>query len=110
MVDIEAMFTESARLIAITAAHPQPVATGLTTWFDYCERVAPAQQPLWQQLRQLDFDADERRLTDWLSQLLSAEPPPELSDVLQDASALLYMMPWKRRSHLIAKDLSKKKR
>ncbi|QDU58886.1 hypothetical protein [Aeoliella mucimassa] len=71
------MFAESARLIEDVASNPLPVATGMSKWFDYCDSVAPAHTELWTQLRQLDFDSDQERLTNWLSELLTAEPPSE---------------------------------
>jgi hypothetical protein len=77
MVDTGRLFEESARLIADVAANPQPIARGISKWLDYCASVVPARSDVWAQLRQLDFEADQRRLTEWLSQLLVTEPPAD---------------------------------
>jgi hypothetical protein len=77
MVDIDRMFEESARLIAEVAANPQPIVQGMSKWLDYCASVAPAHEDVWAQLRKLDFENDQRLLTEWLSQLLTAEPPAD---------------------------------
>lgn len=76
MVDTTDMFETSARLIADAALTPEPVSQGMSRWFDYCEKVAPTRKKLWSQLRKLDFEADQRRLTEWLCSLLTTEPPP----------------------------------
>ena len=77
MIDTAAMFDESARLTASAALNPVPIASGMSRWFDYCDAVAPTRKELWKRLRLLDFEADARRLSEWLAQLLSAEPPPK---------------------------------
>jgi hypothetical protein len=75
MIDKNDLFATSARFIADIASKPERVASGMSRWFDYCDRVAPTQKKSWDQLRKLDFDADQRRLTEWLARLLVAEPP-----------------------------------
>ena len=77
MIDTDRMFEESARLIADAASNPVPVTAGMSRWFEYCESVAPKKNALWSRMRRLDFDADTCRLSDWLSRVLAAEPPPE---------------------------------
>lgn len=77
MVDVEKLFAHSARMIAEVAAIPSPLNVGMARWFEYCEEVAPEHRSLWHRLRQLDFEQDARRLTQWLSDLFKKEPPPE---------------------------------
>lgn len=77
MIDTDDLFETSARFIADITSKPERVASGMSRWFDYCGDVAPAQKKLWDQLRKLDFDADQHRLTEWLTKLLVAEPPPD---------------------------------
>jgi hypothetical protein len=76
-ISIERLFRESARLIADVAENPVPVEKGMKRWFEYCDRVAPEKKRLWSQLKKLDYAADARRLTNWLSRLLAADPPPK---------------------------------
>lgn len=75
MVDIDRLFKESSRLIAEISANPEPVVQGMSKWLDYCDSVAPAHKDVWAQVAKLDFEADQRHLTEWLSQLLATEPP-----------------------------------
>ena len=77
MVDPNRMFEDSARLIAQVASQPQPIGQGMSQWLDYCASVAPAHKDVWEQLRKLDFEADQLRLTEWLSHLLTTEPPSD---------------------------------
>ena len=77
MVDLEAMFARSARMIAEVASGPRPIATGMGQWFDYCEEVAPEQGLLWKRLRELDFEKDARGLSKWIERLFNNETPPD---------------------------------
>jgi hypothetical protein len=77
MVNSEKMFAQSARMIADIAANPALLATGMTPWFDYCEKVAPDQKSLWKRLRKLEFEKDAENLSQWLKRLFKKEPPPD---------------------------------
>ena len=75
MVDTDKLFKKSAKLIADIAVKPQPVSSGMSQWFDYCEEVAPKNKSLWSRLRKLDFERDADGLTKWLQGLLESDPP-----------------------------------
>lgn len=48
------------------------VKEGMLELSDYCEAVSPS--PVWQRVRELDFQGDADRLTKWLAAVLSSEP------------------------------------
>ena len=77
MIDTRKMFQDSARMIADVASNPPPITSGMASWLDYCDNVAPECRVLWQQLRALDFDNDANDLTMWLTRLFGEEPPPK---------------------------------
>ncbi|MBS0261271.1 MAG: hypothetical protein JSS02_04885 [Planctomycetes bacterium] len=77
MVEFADVFETSAKWIAEIAARPEPVAQGMSRWFDYCASAAPKKKALWSRLRKLDFEADAERLSDWLQHTLTSEPPPK---------------------------------
>ena len=76
MVDTEQLFAKSAQLIARVAADSVPVASGMSQWFDHCDKVAPECKSLWKRLRKLDFDKVAESLTKWLNKLLKKVQPP----------------------------------
>jgi hypothetical protein len=76
MVDTAKMFAQSRRMIDDIASNPRPLTAGMGQWFDYCDKVAPEQAPLWKRLRKLDFEEDARGLSKWLKRVLRSEPPP----------------------------------
>lgn len=49
------------------------LATCIEKLFDYCREHCPS--PAWQELRNLDFQQDVSRLTDWLRTVLTSEAP-----------------------------------
>lgn len=77
MVNSRTLFDDLSRMIAQVARDPTPIAQGMGMWLDYCQRAAPECEPLWQQLRQLDFEKDAEGLTSWLMGLFTEEPPPK---------------------------------
>ena len=76
MFDVDKMFEDVAKMIETTANQRLPVNEAMQAWFQYCRDVAPDHHALWDQLAALDLDTDFRGLTQWVSDLLQAEPPP----------------------------------
>jgi hypothetical protein len=61
-------------LEGLIAAKPS-FAGGLEQLFAYCKLAAPEYEQLWTALRQLDYKSDIDRLTAWIRDVLTEEPP-----------------------------------
>ncbi|MFZ5902873.1 MAG: hypothetical protein ACOYZ8_04915 [Chloroflexota bacterium] len=69
--DFEKMFDYTKNIV--TSA--PNVRSGMFQLLDYCETNSP--NPVWANIRQLDFEGDVERLRAWLEKVLSSEPPTE---------------------------------
>lgn len=74
------MFEDVTRMIEVTAKQQLPVSNSMQVWLQYCRDSAPDLQSTWDEISRLDFDADFRYLTRWVTDLIRTEPlPPEVN-------------------------------
>ena len=70
------MFQDLPSLLKSVTTEPGDVSDAMEIAFAYCDAANPANQPLWRELRLLDFNADLVQLTEWIVTLLRTSPVP----------------------------------